>query len=42
MTRKDLSIGYNDGGVSTAEGAGHISLRGTPSILGELAFQSNG
>lgn len=38
MTRKGLPIGYNDERVSTAEGTGHISLRGTPSILGELPF----
>lgn len=41
MIRKDMSIGYNDEGVSTAQSIGHISLGETSSIWGELPFQSN-
>lgn len=41
MAKKGMSVGYNNEGVSTAESTSHISLRGTPSILGKLPLQSN-
>jgi len=41
MIGKDMTVGYNDEGMSTAQSTGHISLRGTSSIWGELPFQSN-
>lgn len=41
MTRKDISVRYNNERMSTTETISHISLGGTPSIWEELAFPSN-